>query len=67
MGYPRKAALATGETHYHGKPCRRCKGTLRYTLNADCVACSSRRSLAVKRKQREEYLAAKAARSAEVG
>ena len=27
------------EYHYHGKPCKRCGGTLRYTRNRGCVEC----------------------------
>ena len=67
MQHPRRSALLSGETHYHGKPCRKCKSTLRYTLSADCVACSRKRATEVKRQEREDYLAAKAAKAAEVG
>jgi len=34
-----KAAHAR-QPRYEGKPCRRCGGTTRYTINADCVVCS---------------------------
>jgi hypothetical protein len=36
---PRQVAIAAGETRYQGRPCRRCGGTERRTINGGCVAC----------------------------
>lgn len=35
----RAAAKASGAKHYHGSPCGRCGGTLRWTNCKNCVAC----------------------------
>lgn len=36
---PRQAAIAAGETRYQGRPCNRCGGTERRTINGGCVMC----------------------------
>jgi hypothetical protein len=36
---PLLEARSLGEHYYHGRPCKRCHGTWRYTCNSDCVAC----------------------------
>jgi hypothetical protein len=38
----RAAALAAGKPTYHGAPCKKGHGTLRYTKSRDCVGCRRR-------------------------
>lgn len=40
MNSPRIEAAQNGERRYQGKPCKKCGGTLRYTINSACVACA---------------------------
>lgn len=35
----RATAIINGDTFYHGKQCKRCGGTLKYTKAKQCVAC----------------------------
>lgn len=39
----RAAALKAGEIMYIGAPCRRCKGTERYTSNGGCIECQNKK------------------------
>jgi hypothetical protein len=41
---PRQAAIAAGEKRYHGKPCRKCANTERYTMGRHCVVCDGKTS-----------------------
>lgn len=40
----RQQAIETEAPRYHGKPCKGCAATERYTSNGKCVACSVERS-----------------------
>ncbi len=42
MESPRIQAAKRGERKYTGKPCKTCGETLRYTINAACVACTNK-------------------------
>lgn len=42
MDSPRINAAKNGERKYIGKPCKACGETLRYTINAACVACTNK-------------------------
>lgn len=44
MPTERACAKIAGMKMYHGKPCRKCGGTERYTAVALCVACSKENS-----------------------
>ncbi len=42
MESPRIQAAKRGERKYTGKPCKTCGETLRYPINAACVACTNK-------------------------
>ena len=42
MQSPRIEAAKNGQRKYTGKPCKACGETLRYTINAACVACTNK-------------------------
>ncbi len=42
MESPRIQAAKRGERKYTGKACKTCGETLRYTINAACVACTNK-------------------------
>jgi hypothetical protein len=37
--YDHVDAEPTREPTYHGRPCKKCKGTLRYTSTRNCIPC----------------------------
>ena len=39
-----KEAKEQGQKHYHGRPCKNCKETLKFTINQSCVACTKKRA-----------------------
>nr|UVX62902.1 MAG: hypothetical protein [Bacteriophage sp.] len=41
----RAAALQRGDGVYTGAPCKRCKGTERYTSNGGCIECQNKKPL----------------------
>lgn len=49
---PRLDAAKSGQSKYEGKPCRRCGGTTRWTINCTCVRCSNIRTKEGVRKRR---------------
>lgn len=53
----RAEAIKKGLVKYHGKPCKKCGGTARYTLNSACVACQFSRV----EKERQEIREARSA------
>lgn len=53
----RAEAIKQGLVKYHGKPCKKCGGTARYTLNSACVACQFSRV----EKERQEIREARSA------
>lgn len=50
---PRFVAAQNGQSHYEGSPCRKCGGTLRYTVSCNCVACANKGTNATHAKIRE--------------
>lgn len=40
---PRQQAIAAGEKHYHGSPCKRCRNTRRDVRSSHCMECESAR------------------------
>jgi len=40
----RKEALSLNLTRYHGKPCKRCGGTEKYTKSSTCTSCVAKRT-----------------------
>lgn len=48
------AALA-GEKQYTGSPCKKCSGTLRYTVNGGCVGCSTKSANTLAKVKRAKY------------
>ena len=50
---PRHAAIAAGETRYQGRPCNRCGGTERRTINGGCVVCRRVKNLAPQQIERK--------------
>lgn len=57
----RREAMAAGQHHCEGRPCRRCGATKRYTTSSKCVSCTIREVTAYNRakalearRQREE-------------
>ena len=49
----RKQSIEEGAPRFEGVPCRICGGTLRYTINCDCVKCSRDRAKVCQRKARQ--------------
>ena len=45
MATPRFQAAKNGQRRYVGKTCRACGETLRYTINAACVACTNKNKI----------------------
>jgi hypothetical protein len=43
--HPRQIAVEKNEKFYHGKPCKKCANTLRYTSMTGCVNCIKENSL----------------------
>lgn len=41
----RKQALADGDKQYHGKPCKNCATTLKFTSSWGCVQCTTERTV----------------------
>jgi hypothetical protein len=39
----REKAVVAGDVRYHGKPCKVCGETEKYTLNGGCCACAKRK------------------------
>jgi hypothetical protein len=60
MESPRFAAARAGQNKYVGKPCPKCGGTLRYVINAGCVACLKKIKSISQEKLRQQILDAKA-------
>ena len=50
---PRQAAVAAGQTRYQGRPCNRCGGTERRTINGGCVVCRRVKNLAPEQIERK--------------
>jgi hypothetical protein len=50
---PRQAAIAAGDTRYEGRPCNRCGGTERRTINGGCVVCRRVKNLAPEQIERK--------------
>jgi hypothetical protein len=42
--HPRQIAIDNNESTYHGKPCKKCENTLRYTSMTGCVSCTKENS-----------------------
>ena len=42
--HPRQIAIDNNESTYHGKPCKKCGNTLRYTSMTGCVSCTKENS-----------------------
>lgn len=51
----RTDAAEAGEKQYTGSPCKKCNGTLRYTVNGGCVACSNKQALTLNKAKRAKY------------
>lgn len=61
----RQEAIAVGSPRYHGRPCRTCGGTERYTAHCECCCCARTRSATDYRKHISKRRAVKAAYNAE--
>ena len=57
----RKEAQELGSPRYHGKPCRTCGGTERYTAHCECCQCARARSARDHQKHLTKRRAAKTA------
>ena len=53
----RQQAIASGAMKYEGRPCKWCRGTVRYTIGGQCVMCSADESVAQYRVMRRDQLA----------
>lgn len=53
----RQRAIASGSMKYEGRPCKWCRGTVRYTIGGQCVMCSADESVAQYRVMRRDQLA----------
>jgi hypothetical protein len=42
--HPRQISIQNGEKKYHGKPCKNCGSTLKYTCGMHCVECLLKRN-----------------------
>lgn len=50
---PRMQAAERGQNKYDGKPCKACGATLKWTVNATCVACSTEKAKEGNKRHRE--------------
>lgn len=62
--YPesRREAILTGSTRYYGQPCKHCGNRLRHTISSVCVVCNREKVKEAKRRERDAYRAARAAK-----
>lgn len=51
----REHAAQVGEKQYTGTACKKCNGTLRYTVNGGCVACSKKQATTLDKAKRAKY------------
>ncbi len=51
----REQAAQVGEKQYTGTACKKCNGTLRYTVNGGCVACSKKQATTLDKAKRAKY------------